>query len=73
LLTTMDEGTTGLDGQKREMLLGSGVVWFDALESASGASAGPMSHAKASRTEMWYAAVGRRTLVAEPGSARRVT
>jgi hypothetical protein len=35
LPTTMDEGTTGLGGQKREMLLRSGVVWFNAPESVT--------------------------------------
>jgi hypothetical protein len=35
LPTMMDEGTAGLSGQKREMLPGLGVVWFNALLSAT--------------------------------------
>jgi hypothetical protein len=31
----MDEGIAGLGGQKREMLPGSGMVWFDAPKSAT--------------------------------------
>jgi hypothetical protein len=32
LPTMIDEGTSGFVGRKREMLPGSSVVWFDALE-----------------------------------------
>jgi hypothetical protein len=35
LPTTMNEDIEKLGGQKREMLAGSGVVWFDALESVT--------------------------------------
>jgi hypothetical protein len=35
LPTTMDESTVGLGGQKREMLPGLCVVWFNALLSAT--------------------------------------
>jgi hypothetical protein len=74
LPTTIDEGIIGLGGQNREMLSGSGMVWFNAPESTihSISEGGVWSHAKASRMEMRPTVAGWHTSAVELESVPRV-